>query len=55
MTQTRAILRLLFIVVLACPMALAQPPVLFFDANTQDDDDEAWANSGAANRRPSQT
>ena len=61
MTHTRLTLNLLFIFALVCPMALAQPPVLFFDANTQDDDDEAWANSGsawrsgAANRRPSQT
>ena len=36
-------------------MALAQPPVLFFDANTQDDDDEAWANSGSAGGAVPQT
>ena len=36
-------------------MALAQPPVLFFDANTQDDDDEEWANSGSAGGAVPQT
>ena len=55
MTHTRLTLNLLFIFALVCPMALAQPPVLFFDANTQDDDDEAWANSGSAGGAVPQT
>ena len=54
MTHTRLTLSLLFIVAVVCPMALAQPPVLFFDANTQDDD-EAWANSGSAGGAVPQT
>jgi hypothetical protein len=55
MTHTRLTLSLLFIVAVVCPMALAQPPVLFFDANTQDDDDEEWANSGSAGGAVPQT
>ena len=36
-------------------MTLAQPPVLFFDANTQDENDEVWENSGSAGGAVPQT
>ena len=55
MTHIRLAFSVLFIVALACPMALAQPPVLFFDANTQDRGDEAWENIGSAGGAVPQT
>lgn len=46
MTQTsaRVILSVLFIIALACPVAIAEL-VLHFDANTQEKGDDAWKNS----------
>ena len=55
MTHARLTLSLIFIVVLAYPTAFAQPPVLFFDANTQEENDEAWENSGSAGGAVPQT
>ncbi len=43
-TSARAVLSVLFILALACPVAVAEL-VLFFDANTQERADDAWANS----------
>ena len=55
MTHIRLAFSVLFIVALACPMVFAQPPVLFFDANTQDRGDEAWENIGSAGGAVPQT